>query len=44
LVVKSDAETRLDEIVGRTAPEAAKPEFAPGFMNRIDEEDGLLYA
>ena len=36
--------TRPDETVERTAgAEAAKPKFAPEFMNRIHEENGLLY-
>jgi hypothetical protein len=42
--VKPDTQTRLDEKVERTAAEAAKPKFVPEFINRANEEDGLLYA
>ncbi len=34
--VKPDTRTRLDEKVERTAAEAAKPKFAPEFMDRIN--------
>jgi hypothetical protein len=34
--VKPDTQTRLDEKVERTAAEAAKPKFAPEFMNHIN--------
>ena len=41
---KPDTPTPLDEKVEGTAAEAAKPKYAPQFINRIHEEDNLLYA